>query len=130
MRRGHPFDGMELRVAKRFRTADGALRVRVEHPGGGSLTVPATWTHLEAPKSEEPLTRGRVRDYVALGKLLEDLDRRLEQERADGSGVRIAAGNDRLAGVPHALEERAGERPGKGGGGSGGDAGAGGGGRA
>ncbi|MDE0626205.1 MAG: hypothetical protein OXH99_07400 [Bryobacterales bacterium] len=53
---------MDLRVAKRFRSADGTLRVWVGHPGGGSLTVSATWTNLEAPTSEKPLTRGRVRD--------------------------------------------------------------------
>ena len=121
---------MDLRVAKRFRSADGTLRVRVEHPSGGWLTVPATWTNLEAAPSEVPQTRGRVRDYLALRKLLEDLQSRLEQERADGSGVRIAAGKDRLAGAPSALEEPSDGRAGEGGGGVGGDAAAGGGGRA
>ena len=117
-RRGHPFDGMELRVVRRSRTADGMLRVHVEHPSGGSLTVPATWTHLEARKSAASQTRGRVQDYRELRELREDLKDRLEHEQSEGSRVRIAAGSDRLAGGLGALGEHSRGRPGEGGGGS------------
>lgn len=73
---------MELRVVRRTRTVDGMLRVEVEHPSGGSLTVPATWTHLEAGKSAAPQTRGRMQDSR---ELLEDLKVRCEAPRFAGT---------------------------------------------
>ena len=87
LRRGHPFEGMELRIRER-RWADGPLELRLERPDAGLSTPSATWTSLEARAERGPRTYGRAADYAALGSLLA----RLEHGCGGAEGARDAAG--------------------------------------
>ena len=61
VRRGHPFDDMELSVSNSWRSADGQLQLRVELPNGRRRTMTASWTSLEAAGENVSRTHGLCR---------------------------------------------------------------------
>ena len=117
VRRGHPFDGMELSVYNSWRGADGQLQLRVELPNGRRRTMPASWTSLECPGEDVPRTHGRASDYLGLLKLVETLEDRCGQGR-QGDGCESRAAGARSA------DGSLGKRAGSGSGGPGGTTGA------